>query len=256
MHQKVRSKLTYSNVVSTLCLFLLLGGAAYAGLRLPKNSVGTKQLKNGAVTNPKLAANAVTADKLAPGAVNPNTLGTVPNASHATNSDEAAHTANSDQLGGLTAAAFVRPSDPIPAGDLSGTYGAPAIKPAEAFHEVPAASLNLCNSPDRWTNYNSNPGNNSTVAFYRDPFGRVYLKGTVKCASSPGANVIFLLPAGYHPIDNENFATPSQTGVAVIYVDHTGFVQLVGGDNPGANGFLELDGISFRCGPSGQSGCP
>jgi hypothetical protein len=46
---------TYANVISTLCLFLLLGGgAALAANRLAKNSVGTKQLKNNSVTSPKV----------------------------------------------------------------------------------------------------------------------------------------------------------------------------------------------------------
>lgn len=50
----LRSHLTYSNVVSTLCLFLLLGGVAYAAAQLAPNSVGTKQLKDGAVTLKKI----------------------------------------------------------------------------------------------------------------------------------------------------------------------------------------------------------
>jgi hypothetical protein len=45
----LRRKLTYSNVVSTLCLFVLLGGGAYAALTIPKNSVGSKQIKDGSV---------------------------------------------------------------------------------------------------------------------------------------------------------------------------------------------------------------
>jgi hypothetical protein len=54
MRKALRSVLTYSNVVSTLCLFLLLGGVAYAASQLAPNSVGTKQLKNGAVTLKKI----------------------------------------------------------------------------------------------------------------------------------------------------------------------------------------------------------
>lgn len=55
----LRAKLTYSNVLSTLCLFLLLGGgAAYAAIHLPKNSVGPAQIKKGAVTAAKLSAGA------------------------------------------------------------------------------------------------------------------------------------------------------------------------------------------------------
>jgi hypothetical protein len=54
MRGTLRSHLTYSNVVSTVCLFLLLGGVAYAADALAPNSVGTKQLKNGAVTGKKI----------------------------------------------------------------------------------------------------------------------------------------------------------------------------------------------------------
>ncbi|HEY6730469.1 MAG TPA: collagen-like protein [Solirubrobacterales bacterium] len=54
MRTALRSKLTYSNVVSTLCLFIVLGGVAYAADQLAPNSVGTKQLKNGAVTLKKI----------------------------------------------------------------------------------------------------------------------------------------------------------------------------------------------------------
>lgn len=38
-------------VVSVLALIIALGGTSYAALKLPKNSVGTKQLRNGAVTS-------------------------------------------------------------------------------------------------------------------------------------------------------------------------------------------------------------
>jgi hypothetical protein len=51
----LRVKLTYANVISTLCLFLLLGGGAYAATQLPPNSVGAKQLRSHAVTISKLA---------------------------------------------------------------------------------------------------------------------------------------------------------------------------------------------------------
>ncbi len=51
----LRRHLTYANVAATLALFLALGGAAYAATRLPRNSVGSAQLKKGAVTASKIA---------------------------------------------------------------------------------------------------------------------------------------------------------------------------------------------------------
>lgn len=55
--KSVRERLTYANVVATIALFIALaGGTAFAAsLVLPKNSVGARQLKNGAVTPTKLS---------------------------------------------------------------------------------------------------------------------------------------------------------------------------------------------------------
>jgi hypothetical protein len=43
-------RLSYANVVATLALFVGLGGASYAAVVLPANSVGPRQLRSGAVT--------------------------------------------------------------------------------------------------------------------------------------------------------------------------------------------------------------
>ncbi len=100
--KRIKDKLTYANVVSTLCLFVLLGGSAYAALKVPRNSVGTRQLQAKSVTNGKLANEAVTGAKIAEGTitgqnVNLGALGTVPQAANAANAAEAA------KLGGHSA---------------------------------------------------------------------------------------------------------------------------------------------------------
>jgi hypothetical protein len=51
---RVRSRLTYANVMATVAVFIALGGASYAAIKLPRNSVGARQLKKGAVTPAKL----------------------------------------------------------------------------------------------------------------------------------------------------------------------------------------------------------
>jgi hypothetical protein len=51
---RIRPSFTYANVIATLALFLALGGGAYAALKLPKNSVGSKQIKPNAVSGSKV----------------------------------------------------------------------------------------------------------------------------------------------------------------------------------------------------------
>jgi hypothetical protein len=97
----VFSRLTYANVMATVALFVALGGAGYAALKLPKNSVGTKQLKRSAVTGDKLANGAVTALKvkgrsLTGAQINASTLGTVPSALRALQAGAADHAAGAD----------------------------------------------------------------------------------------------------------------------------------------------------------------
>jgi hypothetical protein len=56
----VRKHITYANVVSTLCLFIVLGGGAFAATKLPKNSVTSNQIKNGAIKGSDIAKSAIT----------------------------------------------------------------------------------------------------------------------------------------------------------------------------------------------------
>jgi hypothetical protein len=47
--QRIRSRLTYANVIATILAFVVLGGGAYAAFRLPRNSVRSKNIVNGQV---------------------------------------------------------------------------------------------------------------------------------------------------------------------------------------------------------------
>jgi hypothetical protein len=92
--------------MSSIAVFLVLGGAAVAATQLPKNSVGTKQLKKNSVTAAKLKKNAVTTAKLKKNAVttakirnnavtgqkaNESTFGEVPSAAVATTANSLAY---------------------------------------------------------------------------------------------------------------------------------------------------------------------
>jgi hypothetical protein len=103
-------------VIALVALFVALGGTGYAALKLPKNSVGTKQLKKNAVTGSKIKANAVTSSKVKNGSltgadINLGALGTVPNATNATNATHASSAdsaTNASQLGGVAASGYER----------------------------------------------------------------------------------------------------------------------------------------------------
>ena len=55
--------------MSSIALFMSLGGAGYAATQIANGSVGTAQLANGAVTNSKLRDNAVSYNKIQQGTV-------------------------------------------------------------------------------------------------------------------------------------------------------------------------------------------
>lgn len=64
MTRVLRHRPSPAMAVALLALFVSLGGGAYAALKLPKNSVGPRQLKRGAVTGPKIRNGAVISAKV------------------------------------------------------------------------------------------------------------------------------------------------------------------------------------------------
>jgi len=59
MAQAIRKKLSYANVMATLALFVALGGVGYAAAHLPRDSVGSKQIKEDAVKASEQAPDSV-----------------------------------------------------------------------------------------------------------------------------------------------------------------------------------------------------
>jgi hypothetical protein len=94
--KQIRKRLTFANVMSSIAVFLVLGGAAVAAV---SSKIGTGQLKAKSVTTNKLATSAVTTNKIKNDAVTgakakESSFGQVPSA------------LNSDQLGGLAASGY------------------------------------------------------------------------------------------------------------------------------------------------------
>jgi hypothetical protein len=112
--KQIRQRLTYANVMSSIAVFFILGGAtAFAATKigsgqLKANSVLTGKIKKEAVTEGKIKNGAITTSKIADKAVtgakiDPVGLGIVPNATNATNAinaQNAQNAQNANSVGG------------------------------------------------------------------------------------------------------------------------------------------------------------
>jgi len=186
--KRLHGKLTYANVMSTLCFFMLLGGGAYAATKLAKNSVGTKQLKknavvtskikNGTVTGAKIANGAISGEKVQGGSltgtqINASTLGTVPSATHAGSADSATDSAKLEGHGASEFGAVLSgqtsgvPSIPGKSTTVSRIFGpvSGVAGPTEdpALHETLSPDISLFASHLSVRLTNGGPGLGSSV---------------------------------------------------------------------------------------------
>jgi hypothetical protein len=145
--KKIRKRLTYANVMSSLAVFLILGGAtAFAAVKkigpneIKANSIKTGKIVKEAVTAGKIKKNAVTESKIADGAVTTNKI-----ANDAVTGDkvkestlsEVPSAANASKLGGVGANHYVTPGSTLASGDTEvGVFAASAPTPAEARNYV------------------------------------------------------------------------------------------------------------------------
>lgn len=94
-----------------------------------------------------------------------------------------------------------------------------------------------------WVNY----GAPWAVAGYKkNTVGTVILKGFIKGGTTTSGTIIFTLPAGYRPLEKQNFVVGCFDGAsyqfAQVDVDSSGNVRI---EYAPGNGFLSLSGISF-----------
>ena len=229
-----------SNVVGYVTIFLALaGGTAYATHPGGTNTISSIDIINAEVRAADVATAAVNGGKLAANSVSSPKV--IDNAVTGTDVNE----------------------DALNLG-------------AEAWHEVGAAGEPPFNTTTActWGNFDAF---HSSAAFARDASGVVHLKGLVRAADIPATpgcsnfqtipvnSLIFVLPEGYRPARREVHSTITNSALGRVNVDGVdaalglpaGSVSVAASTAVAdAKEWVSLDGISFRCAPSGANGCP
>jgi hypothetical protein len=204
---KLRPRSVY-DVLAALSLFIALGGTAWA---VAANSVGTRELKDGAVSTPKLKPGAVGNLRLGKGAVTPDKLAPAKPRLVAVGSfANCVDYTHYSEFCGDDYANWSNYVDP--------TYGfAPASFVKDATGFVHLQGLVKCTG----------------------------LGESAGCQGDSG-NTIFILPAGFRPGGRLLFNVVAHTGeFARVDVQASGEVRWVAGADP-YNGDISLSGISFR----------
>jgi hypothetical protein len=260
-------RLSYANVVATVVLLVALGGGAYAALKLPRNSVTSKNIENGAVKSRDIGINQVKARNIARKAVHSKDI-------------KNGQIDNVDIGGGQVTAGKIAIGGVNSANIQDGQVGSVDLAPAETFHLVGAAGEpsfgNGGEGDCLWSNFTSGsitpPDAFAPAGFYRDPYGVVHLTGAVQAEDGSGGDracggvdgpasdqTIFSLPAADQPPHLLAFAVAlgdagtgqlevngSQTVVEGSTTIPPGAVVLAGGNGPVDR--LSLDGVDFRAG--------
>jgi hypothetical protein len=230
-------------VVATIALFVALGGGAFAAITLPKNSVGSKQIKRNAVNGKKVKNRSLSGAD-----INLSKLGKVPSAVAADRATSADHATSADNATTAGSAST--------AGTASTADTATNIVPPEAWHQVgtPGEPTFVAGAG------NEVPGGPGVflegAGFYKDREGVVHLKGLVH----GDGNGFFRLPAGYRPAEQTVIfvvaicrdcvsGDPVAIQVAVqgsgFSADRDGMVAASVGTGADVH-VVSLDGLAFR----------
>lgn len=166
-------------IIALVALVLAMVGTGYAAVNLPKKSVGTAQLKAKAVTNAKIKNGTITGKKL-----KLNTIGTVPNATHAS------------------------------IADLASTVSPNAIHQVGTPGEPPflSGSTNLGAS---------GPLLLPTVKFLKDHDNIVHLEGIAQAGEGGTIPALFQLPPGFRPPSGNVVIGNTNEGTYIIAGSNT-----------------------------------
>jgi len=243
MGEKIRGHIR-SNVWGMAAMFVALTGTAYATHPGGANTINSEDIINGEVKTADIRDANITRHDLGIGSVN-------------------SAKAVDDSLTGTDILNESLTSDDIADGSLAeDNWHEVGVTPEPAFNDSGVCS---------WSNYSTDPNHNS-VAFLRDRLGFVHLKGLARATGDlcdfnfSADRLIFNLPAGYQPAKREVHVALTRNALGRVNVDGPSITSFLGAGAVAVNAppttvdnakdWVSLDGITFRCAPSGSNGCP
>jgi hypothetical protein len=224
--KRVRTKLTYANVMATVGVFLAMGGGAVAATHLGRNSVGSAQLKTAAVTGAKVKDHSLTgADVVA------STLGKVPGAGHADSAAAADHATTAGHADSATTADQAKHAETASVAATATT--ASSLAAHEQLHLVGDTGEPQYGPGTKAVDY---------AGFYIDQEGIVHLEGDATTTSEFLA-LLAILPSGYRPIEAQTFWGVAAKSSAHVYVGRGGAIEIYGA-TPGET--VSLSGLTWQ----------
>jgi hypothetical protein len=219
--------------MATLALFVALGGAGYAAIKLPRDSVTKKQIAEDAVRASELAPDSVDSSNV----LNESLVG----------ADISDGSVGSDDLSGNSVGPAALVDNSIGPEDIVND----SIGPGElADDQAPQSpTLEECSPGVAWATV---PPGNLDPHYWMDKHQIVHLEGAVRCpVAMPGGASIFQMPAPYRPV--QNLVRQAQLGnalsiaqIAVVNNPFTAGVIYDGGSAANTEEYISLDGITYR----------
>ena len=239
----LRQRVRPVHVIAVVALFLALGGAAFAAVKLGKNAVKTKNIAKSAVTAKKIKNNAVTTKKIKDNAV--------------TNPKIADNAVSTNKIADNAVTTGKIADSAVTTGKIadSAVTGAKVANGSISESDLTTISFTAATLQNGWTSVGTSP----VPSFGKDALGFVHLRGRTRNPGGTGANgtVAFTLPAGDRPQETELFTGPEIFGgysaVCDVTIDPSGTVTagITGENNLNGcqpAGSISFSGMSFKAG--------